>query len=437
MIELAGSEDPLFDSIVDQVCPMPFMIILIPSPLLHAAYIFSFQFSTLDFNSRRARTLLDPYPDSCSDELEPEGPSTNLHNSGISEPRAPDDSRAQEAPPAPPPSVLALTAQEPFSAQAVTATGTNVHSRLLPTSTSSHVQVRPEPSASALSYRSGTKAKSPQRHVSFSFDGGPPGPPTSPQFLASSSLALSPPIPLAAPDSDLARLPQVSPLETSTPATPARRMSNLPTSEGSRDQFRFQPGDEHLNPFIDVINDVQQHRNGPGDEEEEEDEDELDELDDSHSTDGQMVQDHHPLPPLSLPSSYNSSRRSGTPSTITISPRKAPQPAGPPSISSVIEEDVIGLSHASARSTSRSVILCDTDELCSNILITFLIVVGSPAPISCRNLFLRSLLLLAAATGAGTHFSLSCWLWLRLISLEVIIPSPSTASQNSGLIIAS
>jgi len=291
----------------------------------------TFQFSTLDFNSRRARTLLDPLPDSDSDSDSVEGPSANPHDSRISQPRAPDDFRAQEAPP--PPSVLESTAQPP-SAQAVIATGTNIHSQLLPTSASSHVP--PQPSASALSYRSGTKAKSPLRHVSFSFDGRPLSSPSpSPQPLASSSLVLSPRIPLAAPDSDPPRLPRSPLLEISTPATSARRISNPPTREGSR--FGLRPGDDS-NPFIDVINDT------GGDDEEEEEDDELDELDNSHS---------HPesLPPVSSPSAYDSSsRRSRTPQDAP------PQPTGPPPILSAIEESVNGL-RAPARSTSRSVIL--------------------------------------------------------------------------------
>ena len=365
----------------------------------------SFQFSTLDFNSRRARTLLDPYPDSDSDDFELEGPPTNPCNSGIFRPRAPDDSRAQEVPP-PPPSVLDLTTQEPPSVQAVTATGTNIHSHLLPTPPSAHVRPqRPQVSASALSYRSRTgakrRAKSPHRHVSFSFDGRPPMLP-SPQFLTSSS-ALSPSLPLAAPDSDPPRLPQAPPLETSTPVAPAKILTNRATRVGSR----FWRGDEHSNPFIDVINDAQ-GRNICGDEEDDEeddddeDDDEEDELDNSHTD--------HPnfsLPPLPLPSS---SRRSRTPTTT---PRETPQPTGPPLISSAIKENVIGL-RAPARpmSTSRSVIFCDTNEqmsfvLTSWLLTTFLTVVWSPAPILYRNRFLQSLWLLALAAFArpGMHFS--------------------------------
>lgn len=224
-----------------------------------------------------------------------------------------------------------------------TATATNIH---LPPALS---QPSPQPSASALSYRSGTRARAspiPHRHVSFSFDGGPP---TSPHSLAS-SLALSPPIPLVAPDPP--RVPQASPLETLTPATSAGRRSKPGplTREGSRSR----PRDDfsNSNPFIDVINDTP-NWNMHGDEEEDsEEEDELD--NNSHTPNDNMLQDHHHpnrLPPL--PSSNSSSRRSRTPTT---SPHEAPpQPTGPPHVSAAFEEIAL-CTPTRPTPTSRSVI---------------------------------------------------------------------------------
>jgi hypothetical protein len=126
-----------------------------------------------------------------------------------------------------------------------------------------------------------------------------------------------------------------------------------------------------------------------GDEEEEEEEE--DELDNSHM----HTTDHpNPLPPLPLPSSNSnsSSRRSRTPTT---SPHENPP------------QPVSLLASARSISTSRSVILCDTDKQASFQLthLTFLTVVWSPPLILSHNRFLQSLLLLATAADAGMHFS--------------------------------